>query len=101
MLGAVLLVAFMTAAGCGKRLSADDCERFADHLVDLTVQQMTGLLPPARPGLTPPVEAAKQAVQSQRGTFLAQCTSGMPRAAYDCLMRADSVSAMSSCAAAK
>jgi hypothetical protein len=101
-LGAVLLVAFVMSSGCGaKKLTADDCENFADHIMDLTVQRMTTMLPPQRPGMTLPIAAAYQAVQGQRGTFVRECTNGMPRAAYDCLMRAASVDAMTACAVPK
>jgi len=101
-LGVGLLVAAAATASCSnKKVTAEDCEKFADHMLDLTVKQMTGMVPPARPGMPSPMEAAKQAVQSQRGSFLAQCTGGLPRAAYDCMMQADSVETMTRCAAAK
>ena len=100
-LGVGLLVAAATTVSCNsKKVSAEDCEKFADHMLDLTVKQMAGMLPPARPGMPSPMDAAKQAVQSQRGTFVSQCA-GLPRPAYDCIMQADSVDAMTRCASAK
>ena len=101
-LGVGLLVAAATTASCSsKKVTAEDCEKFADHMLDLTVKQMAGMLPPARPGMPSPMDAAKQAVQSQRGTFVSQCASGLPRSAYDCMMQADSVDAMTKCAGAR
>lgn len=100
-LGVGLLVAAAMTASCNsKKVTGEDCEKFADHMVDLTVKQMAGMVPPARSGMPSPMDAAKQAVQSQRGTFVSQC-SGLPRVAYDCIMQADSVDAMTRCAAAK
>ena len=100
MLGVALLVVAATAVSCSKKVSAADCEAFADHMLDLTVKQMAGMLP-QRPGMPSPLESARQAVASQRGTFVTQCTSGLPRAAYDCMMNAASVNEMTACAAAK
>src|SRR5262245_32013544 len=99
--GLALLVAATTTASCSKKVTAADCEKFADHMLDLTVKQMAGMLPPQRPGMPSPLENARQAVRSQRGTFVTQCTSGLPRAAYDCMMNAASVDAMTACAAAR
>jgi hypothetical protein len=99
-LGLAFLVAGATSASCSKNMSAADCEKFADHMLDLTVKQMAGMLPPPRPGMPSPLESAKQAVQSQRATFVTQCAT-LPRAAYDCMMKASSVSEMTPCATAK
>ena len=99
--GLALLAASATTASCGKKVTAEDCERFADHMLDLTVKQISGMLPPQRPGMPSPMDNARQVVSSQRGSFVTQCTSGLPRAAYDCMMNAASVDAMTACAAAR
>ena len=99
-LGLALLVGAATSASCDKNVSAADCEKFADHMLDLTVKQISGMLPPPRPGMPSPMDSAKQAVQSQRPTFVTQCST-LPRAAYDCMMKATSVGEMTACAGAK
>jgi hypothetical protein len=93
MFGAAVLVAAAASPACSKKVTADECEKFADHMVEMTLKETGAHVPPgATPGTMEGI--LKNALQAQRGQFVQQCTSGMPRAAYDCMMRATSVTAI-------
>jgi hypothetical protein len=100
-LGAALLVLAVTAGACNKNATAEECEKLADHITELAMAAATAGLGPNAPGVPAQTAALTnslaQMVREQRPGYVAQCTRGMPRAAYDCMMRATTVKALADC----
>jgi hypothetical protein len=93
------LAALLLAAGCGKKPPTEaECEKFADHMTQLTFKSVGS----AGAGKTDALDGmlAKVAQQS-RQQYVQTCKQIPTRALYDCMMKAASVNELPACSTAR
>lgn len=87
ILNAVTIISLLAVSACGKP-SDDDCEKFADHMVELTVKEV---------GIEGMEDAIREEAMKQRPEFVKACKEEGTKSEVDCALKADSLDALSKC----
>jgi len=94
-----LALSASSVVGCAAKPTSTECEAFADHIIDLaarTANEVEVEVTAKRTqtaGMADPVRARGEA---RRAELIDRCVAS-PRAAFECAMAADSLSALRAC----
>ncbi|MCB9734238.1 MAG: hypothetical protein H6745_16705 [Deltaproteobacteria bacterium] len=82
-----------SAGACSSKPSAEDCEKAADHVVDLTVAAVTKSTPDAPEEA---VAAARKGAEKSRARFVEMCPQ-VDKGTIDCINGAGTLEDMQKC----
>ncbi len=86
-LKAVSILSILFVGACAKPSDAD-CEKFADHMIELTVKEV---------GIEGMEDAIREEAAKQRPEFVKTCKEDGTKGEVDCALKADSLDALSAC----
>jgi hypothetical protein len=89
ILNAVTIISFLAVSACSLgKPSDDDCEKFADHMVELTIKEV---------GIEGMEDVIREEAMKQRPEFVKACKEEGTKGEVDCALKADSLDALAKC----
>lgn len=86
----VAILAGLFVVGCAKA-SKEDCEKFAEHTIDLGLKESGAELPEEL------MKAAKDEAMKEKGSIVAECEGKIAKSEIDCALAAKSMDELTKC----
>lgn len=98
VVGIAFSVAVLSALGCHRKASRDECNQMLDKYVDMTIEPSeTQNLTPAQVGAIFEMKKAIRKSEPQFSRVMQRCERELSKSAYDCAMKAGNANEWEAC----